>query len=172
MALMSFHLKDNRIVTVRPYKYDDFESVVSMFQQLSREALRYVLPPYDRPWLQRKVSGLDGGIMLLVLDRERLVGVAAISALSNPRRRGVGDFVTHIHQDYHGKGLGTFLTKTVLEEARRKGFHRITLQVVADNVGAIKAYERAGFLHEGRLKDAFLDEDGKYHDELVMGVIL
>jgi RimJ/RimL family protein N-acetyltransferase len=172
MMLVNFPLKDSRIVTVRPYESDDFESVVSMFQQLSREALRYGLPPYDRPWLERKVSGLDGGIMLLVLDRKRVVGVATISAPSNPRRGGVGEFVTYIHQDYHGKGLGTFLTKTILEEARRKGFHRITLQVIADNVGAIKAYERAGFVHEGRLKDAFLDDDGKYHDEFVMGVIL
>jgi RimJ/RimL family protein N-acetyltransferase len=44
--------------------------------------------------------------------------------------------------------------------------------VVADNVPAIKAYERAAFVQEGRLKDAFLDDSGKYHDQLVMGVIL
>jgi putative acetyltransferase len=46
------------------------------------------------------------------------------------------------------------------------------LEVVADNAGAIKAYERAGFLHEGRMKEAFLDDDGKYHDQLIMGIIL
>jgi RimJ/RimL family protein N-acetyltransferase len=32
-------------------------------------------------------------------------------------------------------------------------------------------YERAGFLREGRLKDAFFGDDGKYHDELVMGIL-
>lgn len=165
-------MKDGRIVSVRSYKSDDFEAVVSMFGQLSKDALQYGLPPYDRAHLERWVSGLDGGIIVLALDRENVVGVAVISGPRNARLRGIGQFVTYIHQDYHGKGLGTFLTRTILEEAKRKGFHRVTLQVVADNVRAIKAYERAGFVQEGRLKDAFCDDNGKYHDDLVMGAIL
>ncbi len=60
----------------------------------------------------------------------------------------------------------------IVEEAKSKGFHRITLRVVADNVPAIKAYKHVGFIEEGRLKDAFLDDHGIYHDELVMGIIL
>jgi len=169
---MDFALKDGRIITVRSYKTGDFEAMVSMFQRLSGEALRYGLPPYDRTHLERWVSDLDGGILLLALDRETVVGAAVIRAPRSPRLKGIGDFVIYVHQDYHGKGLGTFLTKSILEGARRKGFHRVTLHVVADNVPAIKAYERAGFVHEGRLRDAFLDDDGKYHDQLVMGVIL
>jgi len=165
-------MKNGRAVTIRSYKSDDFEAMVSMFQQLSKEALHYGLPPYDRPRLERWISGLDGGTLLLVLDGHSVIGVAAIFGASNPRLKGVGEFVTYIHQDYHGKGLGTFLTRTILEEAKRKRFHRVTLQVVADNVPAVKAYERAGFVHEGRLKEAFLDDDGKYHDQLVMGIIL
>jgi RimJ/RimL family protein N-acetyltransferase len=172
VVLVDFALKDGRIVTVRSYNSSDFEAMVSMFQQLSEEALRYGLPPYDRTRLERWVSVLNGGIILLVLDGGRVVGVACIFGRGIPRLKGIGEFFTYIHQDYHGKGLGTFLTRTILEEARRKGFHRVTLQVVADNVPAIKAYERAGFVQEGRLKDAFLDDDGKYHDQLVMGVIL
>jgi RimJ/RimL family protein N-acetyltransferase len=110
--------------------------------------------------------------MLLALDRDRVVGMVTILGPQHARLKGVGEFATYIHQDYHGKGLGTFITKTILEEAKRKGFHRVTLRVVADNIPAIKAYERAGFVQEGRLKDAFLDDDGKYHDDLVMGIIL
>jgi len=165
-------LKDGQIVTVRSYTSGDFEPMVSMFSQLSGDALQYGLPPYDRARLERWVSGVNGGILLLVLDGENVVGAATIWASQLKRLRGIGEFATYIHQDYHGKGLGTFLTKTILEEARRKGFHRVTLEVVAENIPAIKAYERAGFVQKGRLKDAFLDDDGKYHDQLVMGVIL
>ena len=168
----NFKMKDGRVVTVRSYKSDDFEAMVSMFQQLSKGALHFGLPPYDRARLEQWTSGLDGGIIFLVLDGQSVVGVAAIFGPWNPRLKGVGEFVTYIHQDYHGKGLGTFLTRTILEEAKRKGFHRVTLQVVADNAGAVKAYERAGFVHEGRLKEVFFDDDGRYHDELVMGIIL
>jgi RimJ/RimL family protein N-acetyltransferase len=169
---MDFTLKDGRAVTVRSYRSEDFEAFLAMFQQFNKEALRYGLPPYDRARLERWVSSLDSGIILLALDGGRVVGAAAIFGPWHPRFKGIGEFVTYAHQDYHGKGLGTFLTRTILEEAKRKGFHRVTLQVVADNTPAIKAYERAGFVQEGRLKDAFLDDDGKYHDQLVMGIIL
>lgn len=172
VMLMDFTMKDGRIVTVRPYKSDDFEAMVSMFQKLSKEALRYGLPPYDRTRLQHWVPTIDDRILLLVLDGENVVGAATLWASGNPRLKGIGEFATYIHQDYHGRGLGTFVTRTILEEAKRKGFHRVTLHVVAYNAPAIKAYERAGFVHEGRLKDAFLDDDGKYHAQLVMGIIL
>jgi RimJ/RimL family protein N-acetyltransferase len=110
--------------------------------------------------------------MLLALHESRLVGVAMVSGRPHPRYQGHGEFVTYLHQNYHGKGLGTFLTKMVVEEAKSKGFHRVTLRVVADNVPAIKAYKRAGFVEEGRMRDAFLDGHGNYHDELVMGILL
>lgn len=38
------------------------------------------------------------------------------------RLKGIGEFVTYIHQDYHAKGLGTFLARTILQEAKGKGF--------------------------------------------------
>jgi len=169
---MDFRLKDGRVVTVRSFRAEDFESMLAMFQSLSAEALRFGLPPYDRARLERWISGLEGGILLLAFDRSKVVGVAMIYGRGRTRFRGIGEFVTYIHQDYHSKGLGTFLAKTILQEAKGKGFHRITLEVVADNTGAIKAYERAGFLHEGLMKDGFLDDDGKYHDQLIMGTIL
>lgn len=118
------------------------------------------------------MSGLEGGVLLLAFEGTRVVGVAMIYGRGRTRLKGIGEFVTYIHQDYHSKGLGTFLATTILQEAKSKGFHRVTLEVVADNEGAIKAYERAGFQHEGRMKEAFLDDDGKYRDQLIMGIIL
>jgi len=43
---------------------------------------------------------------------------------------------------------------------------------MADNVPAIRAYERAGFVQEGHFRDEFLDDNGKYHEQLFMGAIL
>ncbi|HXZ90996.1 MAG TPA: GNAT family N-acetyltransferase, partial [Candidatus Dormibacteraeota bacterium] len=106
-----FSLKDGRIVTIRSYEPGDLDAMVFMFSQLNEEALQYGLPPYDRTRLERWVSAVNGGILLLVLDRDKVVGVATIWASPQKRRKGIGEFATYIHQDYHGKGLGTFLTK-------------------------------------------------------------
>jgi RimJ/RimL family protein N-acetyltransferase len=170
---LELRLKDGRTVSVRPYELTDFETLVEMFDSLTAEALRWGLPPYDRQRLERWVADTKRNIVLVALDGRHVVGVAAIlGSTFSSRLKGIGEFLTYVHQDYQGRGLGTFLTKMSIEEAKRKAFHKIQLQVVADNVAGIKAYERAGFVHEGRLKESFYGEDGAYHDEIAMGIIL
>ena len=48
--------------------------------------------------------------------------------------------------------------------------HRITLFVNATNTQAIRAYEKAGFGHEGRLQEAAFTR-GAREDQLVMGLL-
>lgn len=48
--------------------------------------------------------------------------------------------------------------------------NRVELMVYAFNERAHRAYEKAGFQLEGRLRDA-LYREGRYHDELVMSVL-
>ncbi len=169
---MHYQLKDARFITIREFQPGDFDAMVAMFHSLSQEALRFGLPPYDRPRLERWISGLGGGILLLAFDEDKVVGTAMIYGRANDRLKGIGELVMYLHQNYQGQGLGTFLTRALLEGARSRGFHRVGLEVVADNVIAIKAYQCAGFVLEGRLKDAFFGDDLGYHDQLVMGIIL
>jgi len=70
-----------------------------------------------------------------------------------------------------GHGYGTEVMGLLL----RHGFetlnlHRLYLRVYADNPRAIRAYEKAGFLHEGRLREAVY-KHGKYDDVLFMSVL-
>jgi RimJ/RimL family protein N-acetyltransferase len=78
----------------------------------------------------------------------------------------------YLHQDFHNVGLGAAMLPKLLELARREGLHRVGLTVVAENARAVRLYEKFGFKVEGVLKDAYFGEDGKYHDELAMALIL
>lgn len=69
------------------------------------------------------------------------------------------------------KGYGTEVTGLLL----RHGFstlnlHRIYLRVFEDNPRAVRSYEKAGFVHEGRMRQAEF-HDGRYHDVLFMSVL-
>ena len=69
------------------------------------------------------------------------------------------------------KGYGTEVMCLLL----RHGFgtlnlNRIFLHVDAENLGGIRAYEKAGFVHEARLREADFRE-GMYRDDLVMSVL-
>jgi ribosomal-protein-alanine N-acetyltransferase len=50
-----------------------------------------------------------------------------------------------IRPAFRGRGIGTALMRRVLEEARRLGARRATLEVRASNEGARRLYERLGF---------------------------
>jgi diamine N-acetyltransferase len=60
----------------------------------------------------------------------------------------------------------------LLESAREQGMHRISLHVIADNRRAVHVYQKLGFKIEGTMKDSYFGEDRKYHDELMMGLLL
>lgn len=72
---------------------------------------------------------------------------------------------------YRGKGIGTKLLEHSEHFARAKGMHRIELEVFESNKGAIKLYEKNGFVHEGRRREAVANENG-FEDILWMGKIL
>ena len=48
--------------------------------------------------------------------------------------------------------------------------HKVSLTVVAGNEGARRAYEKVGFVEEGRLRSVFR-RDGAWHDKLTMGLL-
>ena len=85
-----------------------------------------------------------------------------------------GSVLFHItlgEHDAWGRGLGTEATELMLEHAfERLGLHRVGLSVFSYNERAIRAYEKAGFVIEGRLRDAVL-RDGRYFDEIQMGAL-
>ena len=53
---------------------------------------------------------------------------------------------------------------------REMGLHRIQLGVAPFNPAGIRAYEKAGFVEEGRLRESVL-HDGRWYDEVLMSVL-
>ena len=165
-------LKDGSSVPISRYKLEDFEKLVGMFASLSKESLKWAVPPYDRERIARWTTDLENNIILLAESRNRIVGYCHIHIIKQPRYRGTSDFITYIHQDYQDKGLGTATASIAVRLAKERGLHRIGLRVVADNKRAIHVYEKVGFKVEGTLKDAYYGEDQKYHDILAMSILL
>ncbi len=74
-------------------------------------------------------------------------------------------------RDYWGKGYGTEAMNILLGYAFRElGLRRVSLTVFEYNPRAIHSYEKVGFVHEGRLRQA-LNRDGRRWDILFMGIL-
>lgn len=63
------------------------------------------------------------------------------------------EYAIALRYSAQGKGIGTFATKEILEYAFNKlALNRVYLNVLADNVNAIRLYEKCGFIFEGEFK--------------------
>jgi RimJ/RimL family protein N-acetyltransferase len=165
-------LKDGRSVRLATYRAEDKEALVSMYASMSPEAIKWGLPPYDRPRIERWTTDLTNNITLLARLGERIVGHLQLFRIPFERRKGMGEVFIYIHQDFQNIGLGTMMMKRAIELAKDRGFHRLGLTVVADNHRAIKVYEKVGFKKEGMARETFYGDDHRYHDEVEMGLLL
>ncbi|GAA5528275.1 GNAT family protein [Herpetosiphon gulosus] len=75
------------------------------------------------------------------------------------------------HPDYVGKGYGSDAIQVLLSWAFRiQNYRRIWLTTGSNNPRAVAAYEKCGFIHEGRLRQHFYN-NGEYVDVIQMGML-
>lgn len=124
-----------------------------------------------RSWYSTLLSNDKDFIRGIFLSsNDALLGYAGICNISNLNKSGEY-FVFIGDKSQWGKGIGTITTQKVLEYGfEQLKLHRIMLTVSEPNIGGIRAYEKAGFQLEGRLRQACF-RDGKYHDKLVMSIL-
>lgn len=71
-----------------------------------------------------------------------------------------------------GKGYGLAMLNDIIDYAKQQQFKRIELGVATINKKAIAVYQKAGFEHEGVLKNySYFPSDGRYVDEAVMAKV-
>ncbi len=100
----------------------------------------------------------------------RLVGTCAFSQLDGDN----GSALYHItigEADVWGLGYGTEATRLMMDHAfGTLGLHRVGLFVFEFNARAIRAYQRVGFVLEGRARQS-IRRDGRWWDELQMSML-
>lgn len=103
-------------------------------------------------------------------DGDRLIGTCAFSQFDGDN----GSALYHItigEKDAWGRGYGTEATRLMLDHAFDVlGMHRVALYVFEFNKRAIRAYQRCGFVIEGRSRESIY-RDGRWWDELAMSVL-
>jgi RimJ/RimL family protein N-acetyltransferase len=73
--------------------------------------------------------------------------------------------------DARGRGIGTAAVAQLVDFGFvRRNLRRIHLQAIASNTGAIRAYEKAGFVVEGRQRQHAWVR-GAYEDIVLMGIL-
>jgi RimJ/RimL family protein N-acetyltransferase len=110
------------------------------------------------------------GIEIKTGDGWRLIGNCGIFDINwRIRSAEVGLFIGD--KSCWNKGYGTEVMCLLLHHGfGTLNLNRIFLRVDTGNLGGIRAYEKAGFVHEARLRESDF-RDGKYYDDLIMSVL-
>jgi RimJ/RimL family protein N-acetyltransferase len=124
-------------------------------------------------WIERDIAedkGQDFLFIIHALDSDQLIGFVALFGIDwNHGNAWVG--IGLGEREYWGKGYGTDAMRTILKYAFTElNLHRVTLGVFEYNPRAIRSYEKAGFTHEGRVRQVLL-KDGQRWDAFEMGVL-
>ena len=155
---------------IRRAEADDSEALYEMFASPKVYEGTLQLPyPSREMWRQRIAEQGEGRHNLVAVAGSRVVGMFGISTFpGRPRRRHVGAIDIVVHDEWHGKGVGSALMRAGLDLADNwLNLTRLELEVYTDNEAAIHLYERFGFEREGTLRQhAF--RDGRYVDSYVM----
>lgn len=125
----------------------------------------------EQEWYERQRKD-ESSLSCAILTRAegRLIGSCGFTNLDR-RNRAAEVGIAIGDPAYWGKGYGTEALRLLVGHGFAElNLHRIALRVYDFNVRAIRSYEKLGFQHEGRLRQALFRE-GRYHDVLVMGLL-
>lgn len=111
--------------------------------------------------------------ILVVLEpgSSKLAGFAAGYREANFRDNHKLNLVVGLRQLYTGMGIGTQLLEVLEQWASGLGIQRLELNVMTNNLPAIRLYERHGFEIEGTKRNSVQLKTGLV-DEHVMGKLL
>ncbi len=86
----------------------------------------------------------------------------------------LGGLTVAVHPQRQGRGIGSKLFEALIAWARsaQPEILRIELETGAGNLGAMRLYERLGFQHEGRQVARGRLPDGRFEDDILMGMLL
>jgi ribosomal protein S18 acetylase RimI-like enzyme len=173
-------LKDDTEVLFRPNKSQDFEMVWDMLSTLSEESLRFLPHPFIKEEIMRMIIEINHRELLPIVavaeepdSRRRIVAVATLGFQQGVARRHRAEFDIVVHDDYQGRGLGTMLTRHMIDIAREKGLRKVYLKTSTQNLRAIHLYKKMGFRIEGRLvMEHYHHRRQEYGDDFRMAILL
>jgi ribosomal protein S18 acetylase RimI-like enzyme len=119
----------------------------------------------------RESVASDAAQFVALDDAGVVVGWADVFPAWADAVRHCGTLGMGVHASHRGRGVGERLLRASLAKAATQGITRVTLEARADNLRAIRLYERVGFAHEA-LKRHALRFDGVYYDAVQMSLLL
>jgi len=145
---------------MRPYQTDEFERACQVRGLGTAEA--------QQRFKERFASSgnwIDHYLHFALTLNDKLIGDIQLRHCDRTMPEGSGHIGIDVAQEERGKGAGTAALNLAWEWAVANGFHRLEGSTSEENVAMQRAFEKAEWKFEGRLKKLFI-QDGVAIDYL------
>ena len=146
----------------------DLDALMQFFERVPEsERTFFKEPVLDRATVEGWLTAERGRRGLALDDDGRVVGYVAIVRLSGWSDH-VGEVRLVVDPGQRGKGVGRALARWALLQAIDAGLTKLTVEVVAEQEGAVAMFGSLGFTAEGLLRDHVRDRDGQLRDLILL----
>ena len=178
-AERKFTLKNGRTVTLKTPEEKDAAEMLTLIKALCRYSPYLLSSPEDfgndpekeRAFISSVRAG--GNCFIAVYAEGQAIGDCNIDFFTHIKDRHRCSVGIALLPEFRGMGIGSLLFDEMIRLAREhKGTEQIELGVISENTAAIRLYESKGFEKTGVIPRAIRDQDGTFHDEIIMVKIL
>jgi L-amino acid N-acyltransferase YncA len=153
---------------------EDVPQIVEVLNSIIKEE-KYWLDEKELTSLETEqyieMGNKTGMHYLVARIKGKIVGGAVLSP-GNGKEAHVAQFCVFIHKDFRDLGLGTLLTKELIEVAGKSGLESVQLFAFSTNKRAIHVYKKCGFKTCGKLTRDIKFSNGTYADKIIMELLL
>jgi L-amino acid N-acyltransferase YncA len=171
MVYRTVKLADGRTAKLDWLREDELPEVMEALNSVIREG-KYLFMnneitdmKEERRWFEQRTK--EGMSYLVARVDGKVVGGASIHPRTE-KRAHVAEYGIYIREGYRELGLGTALTRELIEIAKKQGLEILQLSVYATNTRAFHVYKKCGFRECGRLMRDIKFLDGTYSDRILM----
>jgi L-amino acid N-acyltransferase YncA len=156
------------LTQIREPSAADLDALLQFFERIPEsERTFFKEQVLDRATVEAWLTTDRGRRALAHDDAARVVGYVAVIRLSGWSDH-VGDVRLVVDPEQRGRGLGRQLARWALLQAVDCGLGKLTVEVVAEQEGAVAMFSGLGFQAEGLLRDHVRDRDGELRDLVLL----
>ena len=146
-------------VRFRPIKPSDEEAMRRFFYRFSKESVysRFFFPistmPHDKVQAYVNIDYQDEMSVVALINEPGQEIIIAEARFARDETDNFGDLGFFVDEKYQGIGLAQYLYSMLIRLAKERGLKGFTAEVLQDNKGMIKVFEKGGLPVEALLKE-------------------
>jgi RimJ/RimL family protein N-acetyltransferase len=164
-------LRDGTALTVRPVKAGDQPALLAFYREMPREDRLFLKDDVTtESWADRFIRRIERSeaLSLVAETGGQIVAEATLYRPQHGWSVHVGELRVAVAPSHRRKGLATALAGMLVKLATDQGADKIVVEVVENQVPALRIFTRLGFQREAVLRGHVKDIGGARRDLLIL----